>query len=216
LLAIVVSNTLGTALLVGDRDFTSDSDRGTLELCFGPGPNSASAAARASSTVTAGRAGLMVLRVPPGLASLTSISRVLLRVSWIWFVLTNQIPFGATSGDALTRDTERGGLGLGTAEAASAILARPLSPTTPRPLHHRLIIATVLECQKPSPVHQPVKPESAASPDHNPRRLPLGCSSCGPGSVTACTRTARPRMHAFLAGGTVTQRDSLLRVTARG
>ena len=112
-LAIVVSNTLGTAL----GDFTSD----TLELGFGGGAGL--------------YGGLMVFTAL--LAYFTRISRALL--FWVWFVLTR--PFGATFGDVLTKDTSRGGLGLGT-EIASAIFACPLLAL--------FVVAVVLECRKPA------------------------------------------------------------------
>jgi uncharacterized membrane-anchored protein len=93
-MAILISNTLGTAL----GDFLSDSSG----LGFGGG------ALLISSLI-----GLTVVAY-----YYTEISRVVL--FWIAFVLTR--PFGATVGDLLTKPHEKGGLGFGTI-GASAILA---------------------------------------------------------------------------------------------
>jgi uncharacterized membrane-anchored protein len=84
--AILVSNTLGTAL----GDFLAD----TLELGFGK---------------TAGSIGA-ILVVCALLAVFTKVNKVLL--FWVAFILTR--PFGATFGDLLTKPTDDGGLGLGT------------------------------------------------------------------------------------------------------
>ncbi|TCJ12570.1 hypothetical protein EPD60_14975 [Flaviaesturariibacter flavus] len=85
-IAILVSNTLGTAL----GDFLAD-DSG---LGFG-----------GSAALISG-----VLLLVIAAYFLTRVSRVLL--FWIAFVLTR--PFGATFGDLLTKSTEKGGMGLGT------------------------------------------------------------------------------------------------------
>ena len=84
--AILVSNTLGTAL----GDFLADD----------------------SGLGFAGGAGLIggLLLVVVALTFLTKVSRVAL--FWIAFVLTR--PFGATMGDVLTKAPAAGGLGLGT------------------------------------------------------------------------------------------------------
>jgi uncharacterized membrane-anchored protein len=95
--AILVSNTLGTAL----GDFLAD-DSG---LGF------------AGGALVIGGALAVVL----ALTFLTRLSRVAL--FWVAFVLTR--PFGATLGDVLTKSHERGGLGFGT-KGSSAILAGAL------------------------------------------------------------------------------------------
>jgi uncharacterized membrane-anchored protein len=107
--AILVSNTLGTAL----GDFLAD-DSG---LGF------------AGGALLIG--GLLVGVV---LATfVTAISRVLL--FWVAFVLTR--PFGATMGDVLTKSPEDGGLGLGTI-GSSAILGAILIGLVVRAVHvHR-------------------------------------------------------------------------------
>jgi uncharacterized membrane-anchored protein len=92
--AILVSNTLGTAL----GDFLADS----LELGFGP---------------TAGTIGA-VLVICALLAWFTKVSHVFL--FWVAFILTR--PFGATFGDLLTKGKEEGGLDLGTLNASMVIL----------------------------------------------------------------------------------------------
>ncbi len=92
-LAILVSNTLGTAL----GDFLAD-DSG---LGFAGG-----------ATLIGG-----LLIVVLGAMYFTTISRVFL--FWAAFVLTR--PFGATMGDVLTKTHERGGLNLGTI-GSSAVL----------------------------------------------------------------------------------------------
>jgi uncharacterized membrane-anchored protein len=91
--AILVSNTLGTAL----GDFLAD----TLELGF---------------ALTAGSIGA-ILVVCALLAVFTKCNRVVL--FWVAFVLTR--PFGATFGDLLTKDQEKGGLDLGTGWASLVI-----------------------------------------------------------------------------------------------
>ena len=93
-IAILVSNTLGTAL----GDFLSDSSG----LGFAGG-----------AALIGGLLALVLLAT-----FFTRASRVLL--FWIAFVLTR--PFGATVGDALTKPRAAGGLALGTA-GASAVLA---------------------------------------------------------------------------------------------
>jgi len=93
-LAILLSNTLGTAL----GDFLADSS----------GLGFAGGAALIGGLLT-----LVLLAT-----FFTSLSRVLL--FWVAFVLTR--PFGATVGDVLTKPREAGGLDLGTA-GASAVLA---------------------------------------------------------------------------------------------
>jgi len=93
-LAILISNTLGTAL----GDFLAD----TSGLGFAGG------AALVGS--------LLVLVLVATL--FTRVSRVLL--FWLAFVLTR--PFGATIGDVLTKSRDKGGLGFGTV-GSSAILA---------------------------------------------------------------------------------------------
>jgi uncharacterized membrane-anchored protein len=95
--AILVSNTLGTAL----GDFLAD-DSG---LGF------------AGGAVLIG--GLLALVLAA--TYLTRFSRVAL--FWIAFVLTR--PFGATMGDVLTKSQDRGGLALGT-RGSSAVLAAVL------------------------------------------------------------------------------------------
>jgi uncharacterized membrane-anchored protein len=95
--AILVSNTLGTAL----GDFLAD-DSG---LGF------------AGGALLVGALLAVVLAV----TYLTRVSRVAL--FWIAFVLTR--PFGATMGDVLTKPLDRGGLALGTV-GSSAVLAAVL------------------------------------------------------------------------------------------
>jgi uncharacterized membrane-anchored protein len=85
-IAILVSNTLGTAL----GDFLADSSG----LGFSGG------AALIS--------GLLVLVIAAHYR--TGVSKVVL--FWVAFVLTR--PFGATFGDLLTKTTEKGGFGFGT------------------------------------------------------------------------------------------------------
>ena len=92
--AILFSNTLGTAL----GDFLAD-DSGLGFL--------------GGALLVGG-----VLAVTAAAAFFTKISKVLL--FWIAFVLTR--PFGATLGDVLTKDKEKGGLGFGTI-GSSAVLA---------------------------------------------------------------------------------------------
>jgi uncharacterized membrane-anchored protein len=92
--AILVSNTLGTAL----GDFLADSSG----LGFMGG-----------ATLIAGLLGLVLLAT-----YFTRLNRVML--FWIAFVLTR--PFGATFGDLLTKTADRGGLGFGTI-GSSAVLA---------------------------------------------------------------------------------------------
>ena len=91
--AILVSNTLGTAL----GDFMADS----LELGF---------------AIVAGSIGA-ILGVCALLAKFTHFNRVVL--FWVAFILTR--PFGATFGDLMTKDTEAGGLDLGTGWASLVI-----------------------------------------------------------------------------------------------
>lgn len=93
--AILVSNTLGTAL----GDFMADS----LELGFAK---------------TAGSIGA-VLVVCALLAWFTEVSPVVL--FWVAFILTR--PFGASFGDLLTKPRSHGGLDLGTLNASMVILA---------------------------------------------------------------------------------------------
>ena len=93
--AILVSNTLGTAL----GDFLADS----VELGFGK---------------TAGIIG-SILVVCALLAWFTKISHVIL--FWVAFILTR--PFGATFGDLLTKPKDHGGLDLGTLNASLVIMA---------------------------------------------------------------------------------------------
>lgn len=97
-IAILVSNTLGTAL----GDFLSDS----------------------SGLGFAGGAALVgtLLAVVLALTLFTKLSRIAL--FWIAFVLTR--PFGATVGDVLTKPTAQHGLGFGTV-GSSAILAGTLA-----------------------------------------------------------------------------------------
>jgi uncharacterized membrane-anchored protein len=92
--AILVSNTLGTAL----GDFFAD----TLELGF---------------AMTAGITG-GILAVCALLALFTKFNHVVL--FWFAFVLTR--PFGATFGDLLTKSKAAGGLDLGTLNASLVIL----------------------------------------------------------------------------------------------
>jgi uncharacterized membrane-anchored protein len=98
--AILVSNTLGTAL----GDFLAD-DSG---LGFAGG----------AALVTA------LLAVVGGAVLFTRISRTAL--FWAAFVLTR--PFGATMGDVLTKSPREGGVGLGTV-GASVVLAAVLVAT---------------------------------------------------------------------------------------
>jgi len=93
--AILVSNTLGTAL----GDFLADS----MELGFGP---------------TAGIIG-SILVVCAFLAMFTKVSSVFL--FWLAFILTR--PFGASFGDLLTKSKAKGGLDLGTLKASLVIAA---------------------------------------------------------------------------------------------
>jgi len=113
--AILVSNTLGTAL----GDFLAD-DSGLGFL---------------GSALLIGAA----IAVVAACAALTRIDRVPL--FWIAFVLTR--PFGATFGDLLTKTSDRGGLDLGTVGASAVLGAillvgvihasrRPLEPTSTR------------------------------------------------------------------------------------
>ncbi len=94
-IAILVSNTLGTAL----GDFFADSSGlgylGGAELIGG------------------------VLVVAALAYRFTGISRVFL--FWLAFVLTR--PFGATFGDLFTKSVEKGGLGVGTVETSLILLA---------------------------------------------------------------------------------------------
>jgi uncharacterized membrane-anchored protein len=96
-IAILVSNTLGTAL----GDFLAD-DSG---LGFMGG-----------AAVIGGALGLVLVAT-----FFTRINRVVL--FWIAFILTR--PFGATFGDLLTKPVEKGGLNFGTV-GSSAVLALPL------------------------------------------------------------------------------------------
>ena|ERR1051325_11109323 len=93
-LAILVSNTLGTAA----GDYMADD----LELGF-----------KTSALVVGG-----LLAVVAGLAVFTKLSRVAL--FWIAFILTR--PFGATLGDVLARGPEEGGLGWGTLRPSLVLL----------------------------------------------------------------------------------------------
>ncbi|MBS2011230.1 MAG: hypothetical protein JST01_29565 [Cyanobacteria bacterium SZAS TMP-1] len=93
--AILVSNTLGTAL----GDYLADSSG----LGFAGG--------------AALIGGLIALVIAA--KYLTNISRVLL--FWIAFVLTR--PFGATMGDLLTKTPQQGGLGVGTIGSSLVLLA---------------------------------------------------------------------------------------------
>ena len=92
--AILISNTLGTAL----GDFLADS----------------------SGLGFAGGAGVIgaLLVVTLLLYVFTRVSRVLL--FWVAFILTR--PFGATLGDTLTKPLNAGGLGLGTAASSMVLL----------------------------------------------------------------------------------------------
>jgi uncharacterized membrane-anchored protein len=93
--AILVSNTLGTAL----GDFLSDSsDLGFLR----------------SNLIISGAILLIALAY-----YLTPISRTAL--FWAAFVLTR--PFGATMGDLLTKGTDKGGLGFGTIGSSAVLMA---------------------------------------------------------------------------------------------
>lgn len=94
-LAILVSNTLGTAL----GDFFSDTSG------FGY--------ARGAELIGA------VLILAALAARLTRISKVFL--FWLAFVLTR--PFGATFGDLFTKPGEQGGLGLGTLYSSLILVA---------------------------------------------------------------------------------------------
>ena len=93
--AILVSNTLGTAL----GDFLADSSG----LGYG-----------LSNLLIAAGIGLTVMAY-----FFTRISRTLL--FWIAFVLTR--PFGATMGDLLTKGHEKGGLAFGTIGSTAVLLA---------------------------------------------------------------------------------------------
>lgn len=93
--AILVSNTLGTAL----GDFLADS----LEWGF---------------AVTAGSIGA-ILVVCAIVAQFTTFYPVVL--FWVAFILTR--PFGASFGDLLTKGSEKGGLDLGTGKASLVIFA---------------------------------------------------------------------------------------------
>ncbi len=94
-IAILVSNTLGTAL----GDFLADSSG----LGYG-----------LSNLLIAAGIGLTVLAY-----FFTRISRTVL--FWIAFVLTR--PFGATMGDLLTKTPDKGGLGFGTVGSTAVLLA---------------------------------------------------------------------------------------------
>ncbi len=93
--AILVSNTLGTAL----GDYLADSSG----LGYG-----------LSNLLIAGGIALTVIGW-----RFTMLSRTVL--FWIAFVLTR--PFGATMGDLLTKAPEKGGLGIGTAGSTLVLLA---------------------------------------------------------------------------------------------
>ena len=93
--AILVSNTLGTAL----GDFLSDS----------------SGLGYAGGALVIGG----ILSAVVAVTLLTSVSRVLL--FWVAFVLTR--PFGATLGDVLTKPLASGGLGIGTAGSSAVLLS---------------------------------------------------------------------------------------------
>ena len=93
--AILVSNTLGTAL----GDYLADSSG----LGYG-----------LSNLIISGAIGLCVLGY-----FFTPISRTAL--FWAAFVLTR--PFGATMGDLLTKSPDKGGLGIGTAGSSAVLLA---------------------------------------------------------------------------------------------
>ena len=93
--AILVSNTLGTAL--------GDCMADTLNLGF---------------ALSAGIIGSLLI-ICVALTYFTKVSRVLL--FWVAFVLTR--PFGATFGDLLTKSKAKGGLALGTLYASMVILA---------------------------------------------------------------------------------------------
>lgn len=94
-LAILVSNTLGTAL----GDFLADSgDLGYL----------------ASNLLISGAIGLIIAAY-----FTTRLSRTAL--FWAAFVLTR--PFGATMGDLLTKTPAKGGLGFGTIGSSSVLVA---------------------------------------------------------------------------------------------
>ncbi|GAA0755984.1 membrane protein [Actinomadura yumaensis] len=92
--AILVSNTLGTAL----GDFLADSSGLGYAM---------------SNLLIAGGIGLTVLAY-----FFTPISRTLL--FWMAFVLTR--PFGATMGDLLTKTPDKGGLGFGTVGSTAVLL----------------------------------------------------------------------------------------------
>ena len=93
-IAILFSNTLGTAL----GDFLAD-DSGLGFL--------------GGALLVGGLISLVAAA-----AFFTKISKVLL--FWIAFVLTR--PFGATLGDVLTKDKEKGGLGFGTVGSSAVLL----------------------------------------------------------------------------------------------
>ncbi|MEO6750447.1 MAG: hypothetical protein ABIP85_01590 [Chthoniobacteraceae bacterium] len=93
-IAILFSNTLGTAL----GDFLAD-DSG---LGF------------AGGALLVGS----VLAIVAAAVFFTKISKILL--FWIAFVLTR--PFGATLGDVLTKDKDKGGLGFGTIGSSAVLL----------------------------------------------------------------------------------------------
>ncbi len=94
-IAILVSNTLGTAL----GDFLADSSG----LGYG-----------LSNLLIAAGIGLTILAY-----FFTRVSRTVL--FWIAFVLTR--PFGATMGDLLTKTPDKGGLGFGTIGSTAVLLA---------------------------------------------------------------------------------------------
>ena len=94
-MAILVSNTLGTAL----GDFLADSSG----LGYG-----------ASNLLISAAIALIALAY-----FLTPLSRTAL--FWAAFVLTR--PFGATMGDLLTKNIAQGGLGFGTAHASAMLLS---------------------------------------------------------------------------------------------
>jgi uncharacterized membrane-anchored protein len=93
--AILVSNTLGTAL----GDYLADSSGLGFAL---------------SNLLIAGGIGLTVLGY-----YFTRLSRI--GLFWVAFVLTR--PFGATMGDLLTKTPEQGGLGIGTVGSTAVLLS---------------------------------------------------------------------------------------------